>query len=69
LNFGHSCLPAGRGAYLLFGAWNLVLLIICSMLSGLIDGWERNDKFCSDMDLALHLYLSPILLHNIFRDG
>ena len=28
LNFGHSCLPAGRGAYLGFGAWILVLLIL-----------------------------------------
>jgi hypothetical protein len=27
LNFGHSCLPAGRGAYLVFDAWNLVLLV------------------------------------------
>jgi len=24
-NFGHSCLPAGRGAYLEFGACDLVL--------------------------------------------
>jgi hypothetical protein len=25
LDFGHSCLPAGRGICLWFGAWNLVL--------------------------------------------
>jgi hypothetical protein len=26
LDFGHSCLPAGRGIYLVFDVWNLVFI-------------------------------------------
>jgi hypothetical protein len=57
------------GTYLLFGAWDLVLLIICVLRSALINRWERDDKFRSEIDFTSHLYFSAVLFDNILRNG
>jgi hypothetical protein len=57
-----------------FGHWDLFVIwcfssSLCALRHALVDGWERDDKLRSHIDLALHLNPSSLLLHNIFGDG
>jgi hypothetical protein len=71
-NFGYSCLPAGRGIYLLFGAWDLVLVLVVVGRFGrqfLLNagGVDDDGRFPVDWALVLTDATARALL--FFNDG
>lgn len=41
----------------------------CAVRYALMDGRKGDNELCSHIDLAFHLYFSPMLLHNILGNG
>ena len=68
-NLENSLLFMVRQALLTLGTLGILVTLICALRYALVDGRKGNNKFRSHIDLALHLYPSSMLLHNIFCNG